>query len=120
VAKAFQETPVLVPGNVVEGVQGDDRVEVPGREGDRQRVRADELSLPDIPGRLLDVFRGNVDPGHAVPPGKSRGHGNTGRAAQVENGRAGLQPLGQLSDPLSARPAGAVVLRAQYRAAARS
>jgi hypothetical protein len=82
---------MLLPGNVIEGVQRHGRVEVPVRERDRPRVCADKLGVRHVAGRLPDLLGRDIDSGHAVGGGKFCGHGNTGRAPQVEDGRTGRQ-----------------------------
>ena len=74
-----------VARNVVEGVEGSDRIEGAGRQLELCEVRDDEARLRDRLARALDLARGDVDPGQREPPREARGLRRAAPAAELEH-----------------------------------
>src|SRR6185437_393671 len=89
--------------DVVERVEGQDRVERPVRELELGEVRADELGPRDRGASPLDLPRRDVDAGEGEPLRETPRLGRPGPAAELEHSRAVVQARDELLLPLPAR-----------------
>lgn len=82
-----EQTAVLLPGNVDEGVEGDYRGKACRREIDLGEVGPNEPCLRDEPTGPVDLGVGDIDSGHPKAPGQDPRCRNPRTASEVEDGR---------------------------------
>ena len=87
--------------DVVERVEGDDRVEAAGREVERREVGAEELGFGNRGACPLDLPRRDVDAGHAEPRREPLRVRHAGAAAELEHARAVREARRQLVLPVA-------------------
>ena len=91
--------------DVVEDVEGGDRVEGARRQLELGEVRADELRLRDGRAGALDLARRDVHAGHGEPLREPPRLRRPAAAAELEQARARLETGDEVVLPLAARVA---------------